>query len=56
MTCNASEVEAGLADYFFSKNFYDDALDLYLKQVKEKPDDVQLYEKIGYCYQENSRL
>ena len=54
MTCNAPEVEAGLADYFFSKNFYEDALELFLKQVRERPDDVQLYEKIGYCYQENS--
>jgi tetratricopeptide (TPR) repeat protein len=54
MTCNAPEAEAGLADYFFSRDFYDDALVLYLRQVKEKPDDVQLYEKIGYCLQENS--
>jgi len=54
MTCNASEVEAGLADYFFSKSFYDDALYLFLKQVKARPDEVQLYEKIGYCYQESS--
>ena len=54
LTCNASEAEAGLADYFFSKDFYDDALSLYLKQVNERPDDAQLYEKIGYCYQENS--
>jgi len=53
LTCNAAEAEAGLADYFFSKDFYDDALSLYLKQVKEKPDDAQLYEKIGFCYQEN---
>jgi tetratricopeptide (TPR) repeat protein len=53
MTCNASEVEAGLADYFFSKNFYDDALELFIKQCHERPDDAQLYEKIGYCYQEN---
>jgi tetratricopeptide (TPR) repeat protein len=54
MTCNASEVEAGLADYFFSKNFYDDALALFIKQLNEKPAEVQLYEKIGYCYQENT--
>ncbi|MDQ1332910.1 MAG: hypothetical protein QG576_945, partial [Bacteroidota bacterium] len=54
LTCNAAEAEAGLADYFFSKDFYDDALSLYLKQIKERPDDSQLYEKIGYCYQENS--
>lgn len=53
LSCNASDAEAGLADYFFSKNFYSDALQLFLKQVSEKPADVQLYEKIGYCYQEN---
>ncbi len=52
MTCNASEAEAGLADYFFSKNFYEDALQLFLKQVNEKPSESQLHEKIGYCYQE----
>ena len=54
MTCSSSEAEAGLADYFFSKNFYDDALSLFLKQVSEKPSESHLYEKIGYCYQENS--
>lgn len=54
MTGNAEEAEAGLADYFFSKNFYDDALGLYLKQVSSKPDYAPLYEKIGYCYQENN--
>jgi tetratricopeptide (TPR) repeat protein len=53
MTCNASEAEAGLADYFFSKNFYNDALQLFLKQLSEKPSDVQLYEKIAFCYQES---
>ncbi len=52
ITCNAAEVEAGLADYFFNKNFYEDALFLFLKQVSERPADIQLYEKIGYCYQE----
>jgi len=54
LTCNAAEVEAGLADYFFSKNFYDDALSLYLRQADEKPEDAQLNEKIGYCYQQNA--
>jgi tetratricopeptide (TPR) repeat protein len=54
MTSNASEAEAGLADYFFSKNFYSDALQLFLKQINEKPSDVQLYEKIAYCYQEST--
>ncbi|HZL76488.1 MAG TPA: tetratricopeptide repeat protein [Bacteroidales bacterium] len=53
-TTNAAEAEAGLADYFFSKDFYDDACDLYMKQLKDKSDDAQLYEKIGYCFQQNS--
>jgi tetratricopeptide (TPR) repeat protein len=52
LSCNAAEAESGLADYFFSKNYYDDALELFLKQVNMRPDDAQLYEKIGYCYQE----
>ena len=52
LTCNAPDAEAGLADYFFSKNFYEDAVSLFLKQVAGKPADVQLYEKIGFCYQE----
>ena len=50
--CNTPEAESSLADYFFGKNFYDDALDLFLRQVERKPEEVQLYEKIGYCYQE----
>ena len=54
MNANASDAEAGLADYFFSKNFYEDALSLFLKQIHIKPSDTQLYEKIGYCYQETS--
>jgi tetratricopeptide (TPR) repeat protein len=54
MTFKASDAEAGLADYFFDKNFYEDALFLYLKQITVKPSDAQLYEKIAYCYQESS--
>lgn len=54
LTCNAAEAEAGLADYFFSKDFFEDALSLYLKQATIRPDDAQLYEKVGYCYQELS--
>jgi len=52
ITNKTSDAESGLADYFFSKNFYDDALLLFLRHVSEKPSDVQLYEKIAYCFQE----
>ena len=52
LTCNAAEAEAGLADYFFSKNYYPDALELFLRHAEQKPEDQQLYEKIAYCYQQ----
>ncbi len=52
MTGNAPEAEAGLADYFFSKNYFADALDLFLKQANRDPVDSQLYEKIAFCYQQ----
>jgi tetratricopeptide (TPR) repeat protein len=55
MTGNSTEAEAGLADYFFSKSYYSDALDLFLRQTKEKPGESQLYEKIAFCYQQEER-
>jgi tetratricopeptide (TPR) repeat protein len=52
ITFNGTDTEAGIADYFFSRNFYDDALELYLKVLTDKADEAQIYEKIAYCYQE----
>jgi tetratricopeptide (TPR) repeat protein len=51
LSCHTVESESAFADYFFSKNYYTDALDLFLKQVSYRPDDAQLYEKIGYCFE-----
>jgi tetratricopeptide (TPR) repeat protein len=52
LTCNKSDTKIGLADYFFSKDYFDDALDIFLSQLEDQTDNSQLYEKIGYCYQE----
>ncbi|MGQ9619386.1 MAG: tetratricopeptide repeat protein [Bacteroidales bacterium] len=52
IVCPSPEAELSLADYFFSKDYFDDALELFLRQIVNKPDDAQLYEKIGYCYQQ----
>jgi len=51
IACNGPEAEAGLAEYFFSKNYFSDALDIFLRLGKDKPDDSQMYEKIAFCYQ-----
>ncbi|MDX9773219.1 MAG: tetratricopeptide repeat protein [Bacteroidales bacterium] len=51
VTCGSIADDRSLADYFFSKEYYDDALALYLTLIKSVTDDVELYEKAGYCYQ-----
>jgi tetratricopeptide (TPR) repeat protein len=42
-----------MADYLFSKDFFDDAYELYSSELAIDPSNVQLYEKIGYCYQQS---
>jgi tetratricopeptide (TPR) repeat protein len=55
ITFRDTDAEESIAEYFFSKDFYDDALALYMRQVTENPEESELYEKIGYCYQEKEQ-
>jgi tetratricopeptide (TPR) repeat protein len=56
IACPTPEAEAGLAEYFFSKNYFSDALDIFLRLAKSDPDDSQLYEKIAFCYQQEDEI
>ncbi len=49
--CGSTEDDRSLAEYFFSKEYYEDALALYLNVIKSAGDDAELFEKAGYCYQ-----
>ncbi|MDF1560690.1 MAG: tetratricopeptide repeat protein [Bacteroidales bacterium] len=49
--CGSPEDDRSLADYFFSKEYYSDALSLYLTLISTVSDDAEIYEKAGYCYQ-----
>ncbi|MBS0011639.1 MAG: tetratricopeptide repeat protein [Bacteroidales bacterium] len=40
------------ADYYFGKDFYNEALDLYRQLIESKPGEAQIYEKAAYCYQQ----
>ncbi|MDT8401222.1 MAG: tetratricopeptide repeat protein [Bacteroidales bacterium] len=40
------------ADYYFGKDLYNEALDLYSEILNDNPDEAQLYEKAAYCYQQ----
>lgn len=50
-TCGSVPDDRSMADYFFSKEYYEDALALYNTLLKNVTDDAELYEKAGYCYQ-----
>jgi tetratricopeptide (TPR) repeat protein len=50
-TCGSTTDDRSLADYFFSKEYHEDALALYLTILGSVTDDAELYEKAGYCYQ-----
>lgn len=41
-----------IADYYFGKDFYSDALEIYRKVIEMDEADIQIFEKAGYCYQQ----
>ena len=51
-TCGAPESMLSLADYFFSKDYYEDALAVYLTLIPDRNEDAEIFEKTGYCYQQ----
>ncbi len=41
-----------LADYYFGKDFYTEAMEAYATIAAGTPGDAHLFEKIGYCHQQ----
>ncbi|MGM0667378.1 MAG: tetratricopeptide repeat protein [Bacteroidota bacterium] len=52
MVLKDSESRSTFADYYFGKDFYIEALDLYNELINDSPEEAQLYEKAAYCYQQ----
>jgi tetratricopeptide (TPR) repeat protein len=52
MVFKDSESLSTFADYYFGKDFYIEALDLYNELINDSPEEAQLYEKAAYCYQQ----
>lgn len=42
-----------LADYYFGKDFYSDAAELYERAISLGESDGEIFEKAGYCYQQD---
>ena len=50
------EIKKNIAEYYFSKKLYPQALELYSEIEKEGETSAELYQKMGYAYQQNSQL
>jgi len=49
------EILRNIAEFFFERNYYNQALQLFNKCFT-RTDDIELLEKIGYCYQQLGEL
>lgn len=41
-----------IAEYYFEKGHYEEAIDIFQKLLREDPVNVELIEKTGFCYQQ----
>ncbi|MEX0983156.1 MAG: tetratricopeptide repeat protein [Bacteroidales bacterium] len=44
-----------IAEFFFEKESYEEALDIFGTQLEQDPDNTELLEKTGFCYQKTDR-
>lgn len=50
------EFKSGIAEYYFSKSHYREALELFEQIQKEETPTAAIYQKMAYCYQHTSQL
>ena len=46
-----NSITRNIAEYLFEKEHYEEALDIFKMMLKSEPNDRELLEKAGYCYQ-----
>lgn len=51
-----NEIKKNIADFYFSKKLYPQALELFTELEKEQDASAELYQKMGYAYQQTSQL
>jgi tetratricopeptide (TPR) repeat protein len=51
-----SDFKTSIAEYYFLKNHYTQALELFQEILNHKPQSAPLFQKIGYSYQQTSHL
>ena len=51
-----SNLKTSVSEYYFSKNHYEEAIELFEEMLHEKNTSAALYQKIGYAYQQISEI
>ena len=51
-----SDLKSSIAEYYFTKNHYREALELYEQISSESKPSAAIYQKMAYCYQHTSQL
>jgi len=55
-TIDDRKIFRNIAEFFFEKARYEEALDIFQMELKIDPTDVELLEKAGYCHQQMNQL
>lgn len=42
-----------IAEFYFDKKFYADALKIFLAILQEEPSNIELFEKVAFCYEKS---
>jgi len=51
-----ASIVRNIAEYLFEKDHFEEALDIFKMLLDESPDDRELLEKAGYCYQKEGNF
>lgn len=51
-----SDLKVSVAEYYFAKSHYKQAIDLFQEVIAETEPQAAIYQKIGYSYQQTSQL
>jgi len=51
-----SDIKTHTAEYYFSKKYYPQALEIFLELTESEPPTSALYQKTGFSYQKNSQI
>ncbi len=53
---NNSDLKTHAAEYYFTKNYYPQAIELFNELIQEQEPSAALHQKIGFSYQKNSQI